>query len=1186
MKRLLQSLAVGLFAFLLFGGQLRSQNTSEWTCGTTITQDSPIFASEMPEPSSNTWLEKYRTPGHWIPNDNTPIKTILVDWVICQKNDGSNAWQDIPTIHAGINRTFDSINAWYSEIHERSYELTCPSNGLQYIPDSRIRFELNKVLFIQDDSLNLTLNGHKIMDYLKDNDEDYGKVMYHVFARPIIPDGVAHGYFTTYNGESYVMSRNAMSDTSNVYHIGNVHHFTHEYGHSVGLHHTYDFEYTEIAFYDFLDDVFGICPEPTACDSTPPDGHVCYIGPSFFLQFEDNSGYPLMGNTGYNRFISPKCAGRMHRDLSFYDYKFKVENRGMSKYVKEKYSYTQPMLITEDETWDFAIKLYQDVVVENGVTLTITGKVRMPIDGKIIVKQGAKLLIDGGIITSAHDLPWAGIEVWGDITHNQFQTDANGNKYQGEIELKNNAIIENAKLAVNLSQPGNSSSYGGMIKAKDATFLNNGQAVHFYPYRNFNSNLPEYTNNYISWFTNCTFELDYHYDNIVQFNNHLEFEGNKGISISGCKFTISNTVTNKIPQYKAIDAYNSSIFVDTYCASNIVPCPNGNRKSSYFSSFFSAIVSNEGHLYVDNAKFTGNAYGIVLNNSHNAYIINSAFTLGSSNDCSVGIYTNYSSGFTIEENNFKEVPFGATGTLYGIVTNNIESSEEIYKNNFNDLDYGSFFQDQTYGTQQNGIGIYCNTNSNNYADFYSKAQQFIEAGSFDLPAGNTFSQNSNNVWHLYQLSCDYFYNQNDPEQIPTHVTGTNIIPTNTENTCASHLNGDDTRVLSAQQQAILEQAYADRYLVYTQTQTLYNDLQDGGNTNQELMSIESAQAADMWALREQLLGHSPHLSLNVLKKTIDRKDILPPTAIFDILKANPDELKTDTLFNYIKAQGNILPDYMLAILRNVANGVTYKTALIKQMRQAKGDYTRICRRIINSIIADEMGTEAQLRAWLDNMHSIAADRQIVASFMREGNYTDALALANMLPDLYNMNANVYQAHQAYIELLEKYKDIALSGRSLFELTAEEKGWFEQHAQDYEGTISGDMAQSTLRGVYGDKEIGYYPNCPTPEAYQPMGAIFTNNINTEKVAEFYGLELQTDPNPATDWVNFTCKLPEHIAQATLSIRNASGQIVKQIYINQVEQQVLWDCRAIPAGTYLCSIKCNDDLIITKKLVISK
>jgi len=50
---------------------------------------------------------------------------------------------------------------------------------------------------------------------------------------------------------------------------------------------------------------------------------------------------------------------------------------------------------------------------------------------------------------------------------------------------------------------------------------------------------------------------------------------------------------------------------------------------------------------------------------------------------------------------------------------------------------------------------------------------------------------------------------------------------------------------------------------------------DVGDTDGKLTDIQTAHSDDMWALRAQLLGHSPHLSQEVLRETSDRTDVFP-----------------------------------------------------------------------------------------------------------------------------------------------------------------------------------------------------------------------------------------------------------------------------------------------------------------------
>lgn len=60
---------------------------------------------------------------------------------------------------------------------------------------------------------------------------------------------------------------------------------------------------------------------------------------------------------------------------------------------------------------------------------------------------------------------------------------------------------------------------------------------------------------------------------------------------------------------------------------------------------------------------------------------------------------------------------------------------------------------------------------------------------------------------------------------------------------------------------------------------------------------------------------SCQVSEEVLKAMSDRTDILSESTIFEILSANPDELRNEDLMKYLEERENPLPEYMLQILK-------------------------------------------------------------------------------------------------------------------------------------------------------------------------------------------------------------------------------------------------------------------------------
>lgn len=136
--------------------------------------------------SSDSWLNEYRTPGYWIPNMATPIKTILVNWVICRDNNGQNGWQDTPEFRTQVDLMFSHINTWYSNSLPKGYSLTCEPN-YTHIYDTRIRFELNEIIFIDSSNFNTSCSIVEILDFVHTNYPSSLNALNHFFTMPINP---------------------------------------------------------------------------------------------------------------------------------------------------------------------------------------------------------------------------------------------------------------------------------------------------------------------------------------------------------------------------------------------------------------------------------------------------------------------------------------------------------------------------------------------------------------------------------------------------------------------------------------------------------------------------------------------------------------------------------------------------------------------------------------------------------------------------------------------------------------------------------------------------------------------------------------------------------------------------------------------------------------------------------------
>ena len=852
------------------------------------------------------------------------------------------------------------------------------------------------------------------------------------------------------------------------------------------------------------------------------------------------------------------------------------------------------VVIDENTIWNSVnYNVYGNIYVKNEAVLDIrSSSLRFTDkDNRIIIESGGKLIIDNSLLTTGNcSKLWQGIEVWGNSTIHQYTV--NGHLYQGVLEMINGATIENAICAVKLYDPSNKQNSGGIIHASDAVFRNNVESVSARDYINYN---PVNGNEtlYNASFRNCTFTLDAKYTGDEFFYRHVYFDRVNGIKFHGCSFSVNKRVPWVIQECSGIEANSAGFTIDAFCDANILPCPEESLIRSSFTGFhFGIKSSNNGGaartFSVKNSTFKDNNIGIYAENTGYATILKNDFYVGSNADCNFGIYADNVTGFCIEENNFSGNPL-SSDDMYGIVIHNSRNYNNVYLNNFYGLTCGNIAigDNMEHGLSQqrtSGLSYYCNTNTGNINDFCVIKDNSASVngiarsqGSSAEAAGNTFSGSQ---YHFYNDGDDminYYYSGGKPQE-PTNskLHRVTAISTINGNDCSSHY-GNNPVVKSDEEMTSLENDYQTSLSAYNSLEQLYTSRIDGGDTQAELLDINTATADDASRLRSQLLGLSPYLSQEVLTTAASRNDVFSTSTLFEILSANPDELKKDTLISYLENKDNPMPEYMTELLREIANGSTARTALESQMAKSEREYILAAGDIVRSNLNSEESDNEELRLWLGNMNDMASDRLAIATYIQESDFENALALAETLPDVYGLQGIELEEHNDYISILRLYETLDESGRDIMQLTETETEMLEEIADNGSGS-SQMMATAIIEQNGVTTGTGY--SCPTlPTANNSKRG--TANLKSD-IASAMGMKADFAPNPATAWTEIDYTLPLDEEKASLVITNALGVNVMTVELDGNQGRKTLYIEQLPAGVYTYFVKCGE-YTITGKLM---
>jgi hypothetical protein len=397
----------------------------------------------------------------------------------------------------------------------------------------------------------------------------------------------------------------------------------------------------------------------------------------------------LLDYTKFNFSFSPYQIASTHSKLSI--------NNDYRKVLIPDYCTYHPdstITISSDSTyiWESTKMLLGDLVLDSAATLTIRCNVSLPEGASVIVKRGAKLVLDGGVLTNFCGNMWRGVQVWG-TTHPPYNAGSHG-----KIEMLSGAVIENAVTGVYLIKADHGAGaldynyMGGLISAKDSEFKNNGRSIGIMAHSNAHNNV----------ISNNTFMLDHELNDSLRLPYaHISIWGTDKLWIRGNEFN------NKVKAYEdkiiGIHSIDAAYTVDS----------SATRENLFENLAYGIYVDN--FNATKNQKIDGNRFvnvwrGVELCYSNYSKVTRNDFRIRNyDKDFEVpdpwcgtvmnpfsdafGLHLYHSSAYLAEGNSFTShdsLQANNYGLLFDkqsgvIVTESGHEANEVYRNDFGNL---------------------------------------------------------------------------------------------------------------------------------------------------------------------------------------------------------------------------------------------------------------------------------------------------------------------------------------------------------------------------------------------------------------------------------------------------------------------------------------------------------------------
>lgn len=890
-------------------------------------------------------------------------------------------------------------------------------------------------------------------------------------------------------------------------------------------------------------------------------------------------------------------------------YRYDEYNSGI--YGNQKQCIARPgmLSISQDKTITNR-RILQDMEILDDATLTITGNVYMPEGKKIIVREGAQLIIDGGRLTTDCSNYWDGIVIEGDLMKSQLEFEASGlAKYHGKVILKNGAEISNALFGVKTRD-------GGILDASNTIFLNNLIGIDMHPYQNYFTyengktiNLADRTR-----IENSTFKTTNNFIGTNDTIKHINLSWVNGIRIRGNTFinennslnqgemgigiTSSNSSFRAVDQYRITDTKEKNVFENLFY---------GITTSGWYDNGVIQIKGNDFTNVYRSIKLVGSKYAEILNNNISISDIDFDIPLSPPWLASYGIYLDGGTGFKVEEN--EVTSHNNAGGIHGIVVSNTgPANNEIYNNLLYDLNVGIQPQFKNRGVLNNnnnlgpedGLKLICNTFDNpNYdtwvaGKYYSGGSAGIGIAKYQkvsvvdnngqtkyVPAGNVFSPTANHQQYGDPAEDDFNYSNKDAEHLEYHYwdNATNkeepyfysnitLKGQSVENTCPSST----------------PQTISDYYVDLSAAQTALNssklmlEIWENGGEAELDEEVETIAPWDVYEEFNNLTAESPYLSEEVIIEVIEN-EAFTALMVKLLMIANPHVINSDEVMEVLYERNPPLPEsYIDEILKE--EGESSQLDLLRaDVAADQHMISKIGNNIKRKYRKDTTNSYAldSLINFTSRQHKLSDRYELASIFLANDMFDEMQSCLDGIPEVFELSDNQNQDYEDYLMLFEIAAEIKQFGTGIDQLDESQINTMIEIADNFRPGTSA-FAISLLQ----DNDPGFEWNeiVLEPDEENKSGG---ESIEELKTSIDIDKSFSIYPNPAYDFVTAAYNTDRQAyKQLSIVMYNSHGKKVLEHPLQDYYNEVIIDLTKLSVGIYYVSLVGDGQRIATKKL----